>query len=87
MGRNLSEDNRLGAATDTPASENSLARKCGPVGQQLAEGARPEDKLAKAQTAEGAQVLPPLGQPRVPDGGEPCGRVRSYKHRARAAQP
>jgi hypothetical protein len=70
MGRNLSEDNRLGAATDTPASENSLARKRGSVGQQLAEGARPEDKLAKVQTAELAQGLPTLGEPRVPDEGE-----------------
>ena len=65
MGRNFSEDNRLGAATDTPAS-----RECGPIGQQLAEGARPEDKLAKAQTVDGGQVLPTLGQPRVPDEGE-----------------
>ena len=70
MDRNFSEDNRLGAAIDTPASENSLARERGPVGQQLTEGVRPEDKLAKAQTAEGAQVLPTLGQPRVPDEGE-----------------
>jgi len=70
MGPGFSEDIRLGAATDAPASENSLARERGPVGQQLAEGARPEDQLAKVQTAEVAQLLPPLGEPRVPDEGE-----------------
>src|SRR5580704_9185388 len=70
MGRDFSEDIRLDAATDVPPSEDTLSRKRGPVGQQFAEGAQPEDKLAKAQTAEGAQVLPTLGQPRVPDEGE-----------------
>jgi hypothetical protein len=69
MGWDFLQDNRLGAATDA-ASENSLARERGPVGQQLAEGARPEDKLAKVRTAEVAQVLPSLGEPRVPDEGE-----------------
>ena len=70
MGRDFSEDIRLDAATDVPPSEDTLSRKRGPVGQQFAEGAQPEDRLAKAQTAEGAQVLPTLGQPRVPDEGE-----------------
>jgi uncharacterized protein YmfQ (DUF2313 family) len=70
MGRDFSEDIRLGGATDTPASENSLARERGPFGPQLAEGARSEDQLAKVQTAEVAQLLPTLGEPRVPDEGE-----------------
>ena len=83
MGRNFSEDNRLGAATDTPAS-----RERGPIGQQLAEGARPEDKLAKAQTFDGGQVLPTSWSTKSSRrGGSPVGGVRSYKHRARAAQP
>jgi hypothetical protein len=70
MGRDYSGDIRLGAATDALASENSLARKRGPVGQQIAEGARPEDKLANVQIAEVAQVLPTLVEPRVSDEGE-----------------
>src|ERR1700757_1395064 len=70
MSRDFSEDIRLGAATDSPASEKSLARKRGPVGKQLTEGAPPEDKLAKVQTGEVAQGWPTLGEPRVPDEGE-----------------
>jgi len=87
MGRNFSEDNRLGAANDTPASENSLARKRGPVGQQLAEGARPEDKLAKAQTAEGAQVLRLLVNQEFPTRAKPCGRSSFVQTQSGAAQP
>jgi hypothetical protein len=64
-----SKDTPFDVATDTPASDNSLAPERGLVGHQPVEEEWKE-ALAEVQTPDVAHGLPTLGKPRVPDESE-----------------